>query len=319
VIAYNPGVLAIRARRVCVVAIAVAAAAPESAWALEGYSGTRQLGMGGASRAWAIGGAGPLLNPSGMSLMKSYTVEAGYGYGRRFTENVLHASVVDGTSMYNIAGGLYYNYHHISPAGMTGQGHEGGLALALPIGQYVAFGATVKYLRFTGADVFLGNRGGVTFDLGATIRPIQIVSLGVVGTNLYDLGNGYAPQGVGYGVALLPLPNLVIAADGRTRFTADNITGRKGTSFMLGAEYALVQRVAFRAGGGYDAANGNGYVTAGLSGISDIGAFDAGIRQDVSLGNDVPGMANYRQTVLGVSLRLFVPASQTQQPMPMQP
>jgi hypothetical protein len=273
------------------------------------------MGMGGASRAWAIGGAGPLLNPSGMSLMKSYTVEGGYAYGRRFTENVLHASVVDGTSTYNIAGGLYYTYHHLAPPGSTGQGHEGGLALALPLGPYLAFGTTVKYLRFAGADVFEGNRGGVTFDLGATIRPGQLVSLAVVGTNIYDLGNGYAPQGIAYGAALLPLPNLVIAADGRTRFSVDNITGRKGTSLMVGAEYALVQRIAFRAGGGYDSANGNSYVTAGVSGMSDIGAFDAGIRQDVFLGNDMPGVANYRQTILGVSLRLFVPASQSQQPV----
>jgi hypothetical protein len=306
----------VRTIRVCVVAIAVASAAPKSASALEGYSGTRVMGMGGASRAWAIGGAGPLLNPSGMALMKTYTVEGGYAYGRRFTENVLHASIVDGTSQYNISGGLYYNYHHISPPGATGQGHEGGLALALPMGQYVAIGGTVKYLRFSGADVSAqGDRGGVTFDLGATIRPVQLVSLGVVGTNLYDLGNGYAPQGVAYGAALLPLPNLVIAADGRTRFGADNVTGRKGTSVLVGAEYAFAQRIALRAGGGYDAGNGNGYLTAGVSGISDIGAFDAGLRQDVFLGNDVPGVANYRQTILGVSLRLFVPASQTQQPI----
>jgi hypothetical protein len=293
----------------------VATAAP--ALAIEGYSGTRPLGMGGASRAWALGGAGPLLNPSGMSLMKSYTVEGGYAYGRRFTENVLHLSVVDGTSSYNIAGGAYYTYHHIAPPGTTGQAHEGGLALSMPVGEHVAIGGTVKYMRFLGADVFQGQTGGVTFDLGMTVRPVPILSLALTGTNLYDLGNGYAPQGLGYGAALLAGPNLVIAADGRTRFRIDNVSGRKGTSAMLGAEWTVAQRVSFRAGGGYDSANGNGYVTAGVSAISDIGAFDAGIRQDVVLGEDTPGTANYQQTVVGVGLRLFIPASQT--PPPLQP
>jgi hypothetical protein len=296
-----------------IAALALGTAAP--ALAIEGYSGTRPLGMGGASRAWALGGAGPLLNPSGMSLMKSYTVEGGWGFGRRLTENVLHVSVVDGTSIYNIAGGAYYTYHHIAPPGTTGQAHEGGLALSLPVGQHVAVGATVKYMRFLGADIFQCQTGGVTFDLGATVRPVPILSLALVGTNLYDLGNGYAPQGLGYGAALLLGPNLIVAADGRTRFRADNITGRKGTSAMAGVEWTLVQKVSFRAGGGYDSANGNGYVTAGLSGISDIGALDAGLRQDVFLGEDAAGVANYRQTVIGLGLRLFVPASQTQQPM----
>jgi hypothetical protein len=315
VIAYNRGV---RSFRACVVVISAATVAPVPASAFEDYSGTRPLGMGGTSRGLALGSAGPLLNPSGMSVIKSYTVEGGYGYGRRLTENFLHASVVDGTSSYNIAGGVYYTYHHVAPPGTTGQGHEAGLALSLPVGEYVALGATVKYLHLLGADAFQGHTGGVTFDLGATIRPIPMLSLGIVGTNLYDLQNGHAPQGVGYGVALLAGSDLVIAADGRTRFTIDNVTGRKGTSAMVGAEWTIAQRVALRAGGGYDAGSGNGYVSAGVSGVSDIGAFDAGLRQDVVLGEGAAGAANYRQTMVGVGLRLFIPAAQTQQPIPIQ-
>ena len=117
-IAYNRGVRLIQA---CVVAIALAASPP--ALAFEGYEGTRVMGMGGASRAWALGDAGPLLNPSGMSIVKSYVLEGGYTYGRRLGENFLHASIVDGTSTFNIAGGVYYTYHHITPPGTTGQSH----------------------------------------------------------------------------------------------------------------------------------------------------------------------------------------------------
>ena len=77
--------------------------------------------MGGASRAWAIGDAGPLLNPSGMSLAKAFTLEGAYGYGRQLTEQFLHASAVDNTSAYGLAGGLYYTYHSAEPSvGMGG-------------------------------------------------------------------------------------------------------------------------------------------------------------------------------------------------------
>ena len=275
------------------------------------------MGMGGGSRAWAVGDAGPLLNPSGMSLIKSYTIEGGYAYGRRLTENFLHASVVDGTSQYNLAGGLYYTYHHVALPGMVaGQGHAGGLALSLPFGEHVALGATVKYFRFYDADRLGLDQGGFTFDIGATVRPTAMLSLGVTGTNLYDLGNGYAPQAVGYGAALIAAPNLVVIADGRTTFTPDRYTQRTGTSGMAGVEYTVIQRIGIRLGGGYDAATNNAYLTAGLSGISDIGAFDAGIRQSVTEGQTAPGVLKTHETMLGVGLRLFVPATQTQPQAP---
>jgi hypothetical protein len=148
----------------------------------------------------------------------------------------------------------------------------------------------------------------LTFDLGSTVRPTQALSFAVVGMNLYDLQNGELPRGIAYGGAFIPIPNLLIAADGRTNLTANNHTGRKGTSVMVGGDFTLGERVGIRLGGGYDASTGNGYLTAGLSGLSQIGAFDAGFRQD--LFEQQAGTP--RQTVLGVSVRLFVPASETQ-------
>ena len=112
----------------------------------------------------------------------------------------------------------------------------------------------MKYLRLQGADAPGGDRTeGVTFDLGATVRPHELFSLALVGRNLHDLHNSHAPVGVAYGAALLPIPGLIIAADGITRFTADNLSGRKGTSVMAGGELTFGGKFALRAGGGYDA------------------------------------------------------------------
>ncbi len=284
-------------------------AAPPAAQAFEGFTPTQALGMGGASRAWAVGDAGPLLNPSGMTLVKAYTLEGTYGYGTRLSDQYLHASVVDNTSTYNLAGGLYYTYNTTDPSGGTsGHGHEAGLSLAFPFGNYVAVGATLKYFNLAGSDAVDGHDGGITFDLGLTVRPMPLVSIGLVGRNLRSLENSQATQAVGYGVALLPRPELVVEADGQTRFTADNLTGRKGTSVMVGGSYTLLGKLGIRAGGGYDAVTGNGYGTLGLSAMSEIGALDGGVRQDLFRAD-----GNSRETVVGISLRLFIPASQTNQ------
>jgi hypothetical protein len=297
-----------------VFAVAITAVVAPAARAFEEFTPTLPLGMGGASRAWATGDAGPLLNPSGMTLIKAYTLEGTYGYGTRQDDQFLHASVVDNTSSYNLAGGLYYTYHSMNPSGgVSGHGHEAGLSLAFPFGTYVAIGATLKYFNLAGGDAIGGHDGGVTFDLGLTVRPMPVLSVAIVGNNIRNVDNGQVPQTVGYGVAVLPTPALVLAADGLTRFTADAQTGRKGTSAMVGASYTLFGKMAIRAGGGYDAITGNGYATLGLSAISDIGALDGGLRQDLFRSQDAAGMARPRETVVGLSLRLFIPASQTNQ------
>jgi hypothetical protein len=304
-------------------AIVVTAALASPARAFEDFSGTRSLGMGGASRAWAIGDEGPLLNPSGMSLAKAYDIEAAYGYAgaanapaslpatSRLADSFLHASIVDSTSSYNLAGSIYYTYHTADRGGLVAHGHEAGGALSLPFGEFLSLGATIKYFVLQDADDVAGHGGGLTFDVGATVRPTPLVSLAVVGTNLRDLGNSQATQGIGYGAALIPVPSLVIALDGLTRLTPDNQTGRKGTSIMGGADFTMAGRLGVRAGGGYDAVTGNGYATVGFSAISEVGSFDAGLRQDLFRSEVSPGFERPRETVVGLSLRLFVPAEQT--------
>lgn len=303
-----------RSAPLVLLAIAVTVALGSSARAFEELTPTEALGMGGASRAWAVADEAPLLNPSGMSLTKAYTIDGTYGYASRLADQFLHASIVDSTSPFNLSGGLYYTYHTASPSGgLAGHGHEGGLALAFPFGPYVSIGGTLKYFKLVDGDAVNGHDGGLTFDLGATIRPTQIVSIGIVGTNLRSLDTSQATQAVGYGVALIPTTNVLLVADGLTRFTADNQTGRKGTSVMAGAGYTFVGKFAARAGGGYDASTGNGYLSFGLAAISDIGAFDGGVRQDLTRSALASG-TEVRETVVQVSLRLFIPASQTQDP-----
>ena len=277
------------------------------ALAMDDFPGTRPIGMGGAGRAYAIGDVGPMLNPSGMSLVKNFQVlEGAYSYSSRLHAHTLHASMVDNTSGFGIGGGLFYNYRSTEPGGMlSGHGHEAGLALSVPIANRMTFGGTVKYFRLSGIDAFDGATGGVTFDVGTTITVLPKLSVAVVGNNLRDLHNSNATQGVGYGIALIPIQDLVIAADGFTSFTPDNVTGYKGTSAMVGGDLTLGGKVDVRLGGGYDAATRNGFASAGVSAVSEVGAIDAGISQDV-----VVHAGGRRGTVVAISLRLFIPSQQ---------
>ena len=278
--------------------------APSPAVAAEGFVGTRSLGMGETLRGAATSGTGPLLNPSGMALTQSYNVEANYFFAHNGDNQFLHASIVDSTSGYKVAGGVYYTYHTDNPDGPAqGHGHEVGLALAVPFGEHVSLGATAKYFRLSGDQTPLaGGIGGFTYDVGITLRPASALSVGVVGYNLHDLNIGVAPQAVGYGVVVSPADILLLAVDGVTNLTADSPLPRKGTRVSAGAELFLEKKFVLRAGGGYDGITQNGFFTAGLAAVSEAGGLDIGLRQDAFQRGDSP-----RDTILGASLRLFVP------------
>jgi hypothetical protein len=274
-----------------------------SAAAFEPFVGTRSLGMGGGLRGAATGDTGPLLNPSGMSLIQSYNVEADYFFARVRDEHFLHASIVDSTSGYKLAGGLYYTYHTDNPDGPSaGHGHEAGLALSLPFGERVAIGGTMKYFRLAGDQAVGASTGGVTYDAGVTVRITESLSLGFVGANLKNLSLGQAPRALGYGVAFSPGADLMLVVDGVTNLTADMPLPRKGTRLSAGGEILLAKKVTLRAGGGYDGISQNGFFTAGLAAVSEAGTLDFGARQDAFRGGTAP-----RDTILAISFRLFVP------------
>jgi hypothetical protein len=306
--------------RAAAVVILLAVLVPRSARAFEDFDGTRALSMGGATRAWALGDSALLLNPSGMSLAKAYDVEASYGYGSRLSEQFLHASVVDSTSAAGLAGGIYYTYHFDKPGGLPGHGHEVGAALSLPLGPAVAVGATLKWFHLEGSDddavpavtvpPTTATASGLTFDVGATVRPTANFSLALVGMNLVDHDQGQMPRMVTYGAAVLPIPELVLAVDGVTTFTRDPLTGARGTGLSGtgvrgGLEASIVQRVTLRAGGGTDPVLGVGYLAAGVSALGEAGAVDFGLRGDLFPYRTGSGRAVF----LSIALRLFVPGA----------
>lgn len=277
--------------------------AAADAFAFPDYLGSRALGMGGAGRADARGGEALLLNPAGMSLSRVYTLEGGYQHLNHDGGHVVNASVVDSTSGFNLAGGLFYSYRTAAvPGGGHLTGHEPGLALSFPFGERVLVGVSGKYFRVSGGPPESDGRdrhSGFTADAGAIVRAGSIVTIGVAGYNLLDLSTVLAPVSLGYGIAVNPVADLAIVFDGLNDFTTADPSRGVTTTVGGGAEYMLQRRVVFRVGGGHDGRLDHGYVSAGLVGVSELGAVDFGFRQDIS--------GNQKLTVIAVGLRLFVP------------
>lgn len=259
----------------------------------------RALGTGGAMRGFATGDSGPQLNPSGISLLRAYSVEGSYLHNSAVHSHDVRISAVDSTSAFNLGGALYCSYHHDSPTDATSQsGYLCGTALSFPILDKVFLGASANYNHFT--NDANSTKTGLTFDAGLTVRPVSMLSVGVVGTNLFDKGMPWAPRTLGGGVALLPLPTLILLFDTVWQKVYDGSRDQV-LSYMGGGEFSFAGSAAFRFGGGRDGLSKNGYVAGGISLLSsDIGALDVGVHQDVS--------GNTKTTIVGVSARIFVPS-----------
>jgi hypothetical protein len=284
-------------KRFALVLVSYASVASWSPLALaEGilFPGTRPLGTGGAMRAIATGDSGPELNPSGISLMRTYQVEGSYQYGRTMGSTDARLSAVDSTSAFNLGGALNYTYHRASAGGVTETGHIIGVSLSFPFLEKIFVGGTAKYLHFG------DNTSGFTFDAGLTVRPMSSLSFGVAGYNLRDFGIAWVPRGVGGGVAVLPSPMLIFVFDTVYERVYGNPARDDVVHYMGGGELSFSSSGAIRAGGGWNGLTKNGYVSAGVSALSaEVGALDVGLRQDVS--------GESRTTIVGISVRLFVP------------
>jgi hypothetical protein len=291
-----------------VAAAAVTSVSPARA-ANPPFVGTRAMGMGGALRGAATGDSALTLNPSGMSLVRAYAIEAAYAYDRiGGTSHVGRLSIVDSTSAFNLGGGLYYNYlsDDTSPAGETSpphrSGHEWGMALSMPLGEHFFLGGTVKYFRLSNSGTlpagFPQRVRGFTFDAGLTIKPVSAVSIGVSGQNLAKLDTDRAPRTVGGGITLGAATDFMLSLDGVLELA--NGSRPQVWHVMGGGEYLWAKRFGIRAGGGRRGYNHAGFLTAGASFVGQSAAIDVGLQRDLS--GALP------ETYVGASLRVFLPA-----------
>jgi hypothetical protein len=313
--------------RIAATVFLLALAARSATARAEDVVGTRALGMGDALRAAAVGASGVHLNPSGMTLLRGYVVEGNYGYRGSDGTSIFDGSIVD-TLTSRVGAGIFYNSLTAAPRSdyylpgslpvgekLDRSGYRAGLALALPIVEFLHLGLTGKYVSYetkhvAGAAPVLDVGSGFTMDAGATLRIGNLVNLAVVGQNLIDVKTREAPQTVAFGVALTALDSFIVDFDAvfdTSSFQDANGSSATTAKYAVGAEL-FTSGLAIR--GGY--LNDRGaryavgrtalalqYATFGLSAIGKGAALDGGIRQQVSGTGD-------KETMFNIGLRLFV-------------
>jgi hypothetical protein len=297
--------------RAALVVAALNLTVPAVARAFPDALGPRPTAMGDAGRADARATDALRLNPADMSIASLYTVAGDYQLMTKEGGQALNVAVADSTSEFKLGGGLYYAHRGASAAGLPSlAAHEAGLALSFPLADRVFIGGTVKYFRVSNGAEPDGttDHNGFTADVGLAFKTGTGVTLGVVGYNLRDLSTTQAPVALGYGIALTPGDNLTAVVDVLHDFTTSDPTRGVRTSVGGGAELLLKDRVALRAGGGHDGgARGPsaGYLSAGIAAISELGALDASVRQDVT--------GDHKITTVVLGLRIFVQTPQAPQ------
>ena len=235
---------------------------PEQAYDQGNIPAARAVGMGDALNALGVSTPALFMNPANLPLARVYHLEAFAAYSPEALRQTYGLAIVDSViNAARVSGGLGGTWNTMDPDGLHRTWTDVRAALAAPLGDYLSFGATGRYLNVTqnhGAGPFGpsyasdGNGSGslfsqVTFDAGATAL-LGDFRLALVGHNLTNPGTSLAPTTTALGLGYTS-PIFSIEVDGMADFTTfGSTTGR----IMGGAELFLGGHYAVRAGWRYD-------------------------------------------------------------------
>ena len=276
--------------------------------------GTRGIAMGGALRASPSGESAVLLNPAGMTLTRSYVINALYEFRVSDSASLLNASVVDSLTS-RVAAGLYYSFSHATPSRVLSLGggkvfeleetrmtHEAGLAMSYPVGTYLHLGVSTRYVNISVEQpdntpkeaVVEDDINSVTGDIGGIITPLEGLRIAVVGYNLIPVEGTEFLTLLGLGISYTFGSRFLAEFDTVLDFTREETAA---ASYHGGLELFLGQNVALRGGFMHDTVREASYASGGLGFISRKMGVDFGLRQMVDGG---------AETLLAFSIRLFM-------------
>jgi hypothetical protein len=289
---------------------------PEQAYDQGEIPNPRAVGMGGALNALGVSTAALSLNPANMALARVYHLEALAAYSPEAKRQTYGFAVVDSViNSAHIAGGVEGTWSEYDPSGFhrTWTDLRGGVAI--PLGEYLALGGTLRWLRvnqdrgvgpFKASYASDGANGplfnGLTLDAGATLSLLEGLRIAVVGHNLTNPGTALAPiigaAGVGYFT-----PTFAIEGDGSLDFTT---WGSARGRLMGGAELFLADRYALRAGWRYDAGTKINSPSLGFGYIDPHWSIELGLRRDL--------LSEHAETLGSLSIRYFYDSAQASPP-----
>jgi hypothetical protein len=264
--------------------------------------GPREIAVGEALRAGATGASSVGLNPAGLPLNRELVFEGGYGYRTTDSASLVGVSACDSTNA--MPGCFFYDYAGSNPelADMTlhRTTHVGGLSLSRMIVPRILFGATAKYYRFRSDMPGDANASGTAFDLGATVRVLDEINVGVSAQNVWATKESpQFPRAVGGGVMAHPFPSLALSFDARWKLQdADHSVRYGGGAELFLSGGGGQSGFPIRVGGLHDDGLGATYLSAGLGYASLRWGIDLAGRREIKGGDE---------TMVIASMRIFGP------------
>ncbi|HVW25368.1 MAG TPA: hypothetical protein VHC69_08355 [Polyangiaceae bacterium] len=256
----------------------------------------RTAGMGSALRAFSNSTDALFMNPANMAATRVYHLAAIAQIWPEASRQTYGAAIVDSiVSSSKLAGGLAASWTGQDPSGVDRSAFDVRFALAFPFSEHFYLGATGRYLSLQQngyprglfdlpPSLAAGGTHGsdivqtVTFDAGATLKPIPELALSIVGTNLTNPGNSFLPLmfggGIGFGT-----DDLTIEADALGDFTT---YGSAKARAMVGGEYLVADHVPLRLGYRYDQGADSHAITGGAGYLDSAYSIDLSVQRTVA-------------------------------------
>ena len=263
------------------------------------YFGPREIALGESMRADARGALATTLNPAGLALGSELVFEGSFGHRVEDSANSITVSGCDSTVP--MPGCFYYRYFSATPeldgSERRRRVHEGGSTLARGFSRLLTVGLNVKYFDYESELMDEGDSSGFTIDVGAVVRPIDVMALGLVGYHLIGDDSPQYPRMFAVGVTVRPLSSLSLSFDGLWNMDVpdDQSTGRYGG----GIEFFIrpgSRQIGYplRAGAVHDVGADRTFVTAGIGLLSSKLGIDVGARQEIDGGDELLVQASVR-------------------------
>ena len=283
---------------------------PQQAYDLGEVPSPRPLAMGGALNALGVSTTSLFLNPANMPLARVYHLEAFAAYAPEDSRQTYGAAIVDSVlNASRISGGVGASWSELDPGGTQRTWTDVRGALALPLGDHISIGTTIRWLRMEQAKAAgpfgasLASDGGghpffdaVTFDAGITASLLDGLRLAVVGHNLTNPGTSLAPTTGAAGIGFFT-PLFSLEADGLIDFTTWN---NPRSRLMCGGEVFLADHYALRAGWRYDAGMNVHTPSVGFGYVDVRWSVEVGFRHDI--------LSEHTSSLSVISFRYFYDA-----------
>ena len=275
------------------------APAPGAADATRDQLGPREIALGDSMRGDSRGALSITLNPSGLPGNAELVFEGSYGYRDADGASAITMSGCDSTG--RLPGCFYYRYFGASPelggVSLSRRGHDGGVALALPIGPRLYVGTNLKYFDYNSAVPGEGDTSGFTMDLGATLVLMPRLRVGVVGNHLFWAQSPQYPRALGVGVAVAVLDFLNVSADALWHLSRPDgeSTGRYGGGVEFFLRSANGQSgYPLRVGAVHDVQLDGTYLSGGAGFMTGKVAVDVAVRQQIAGGGETLVLGSLR-------------------------